>query len=361
MPARPPETILERFVQDQGKEGKLRRKLAANKERNWLLGLVLNSFARLDEGAELTDLEQSLVKAFRDNGISAADLKQHGRLYRQLRADLRRQIFSGKFAGLTARTPYTAADLEADAPAILQAVLGMPNVTVVDVEAIHAGRAHRSDFPMPAPAVLAEHAGALFVALAPNITPPNPRYTIKAFDFSCRNETGLDFLGSDEPYWVFGALSGSGALTTRSRVFERVNAGDSFSFGDNEGTIWGPSGRAEDLPPGPIGALVSLWEHDAGNPDAVKAWIAASFAAAGSVAAFQPDTWMAAVMAGVAAVVQWLVAFLDDDHIADQAIVFTRQVVEHQVAKIGDTVFLSRRFTDGDADYMLWIRVARVA
>jgi hypothetical protein len=41
-----------------------------------------------------------------------------------------------------------------------------------------------------------------------------------------------------------------------------------------------------------------------------------------------------AVTAGATPSQQWLVAFLDDDHIADQAIVFTREVVEHQAAKI---------------------------
>jgi hypothetical protein len=37
---------------------------------------------------------------------------------------------------------------------ILAGALGMPNVTVFDVEAIHAGSAHRSELPQPSPAEL---------------------------------------------------------------------------------------------------------------------------------------------------------------------------------------------------------------
>jgi len=61
MPARKPDDILDGIVKQKGKDAKFRRKLAANKGRNWLLGITLNSFAQLDEGAPLTDLDNALV------------------------------------------------------------------------------------------------------------------------------------------------------------------------------------------------------------------------------------------------------------------------------------------------------------
>jgi hypothetical protein len=160
------------------------------------------------------------------------------------------------------------------------------------------------------------------------VTPPNPTYTIKATKFHCSDETGWDWLGSDEPYWIFGSLGAGIAVTTRSRIFEDVDSGDTFTFDANDGCIWGQDCTPQDLPEGEIGTLIQLWEHDYGDPTAVKAGVAAAFAAAaGILAATGVAAWVAAIVAGVGAVVQWLLGFLDDDHIADQTFVFSRQTL----------------------------------
>src|SRR5437667_5891775 len=46
MVARPPERIADDIVQKKGRGASVRRKLAANKERNWLLALTLNTGIR---------------------------------------------------------------------------------------------------------------------------------------------------------------------------------------------------------------------------------------------------------------------------------------------------------------------------
>lgn len=107
--------------------------------------------------------------------------------------------------------------------------------------------------------------------------------------------------------------------------------------------------------------LVQLWEHDEGNPEKVRAAVAAAFAAAaGILTASGVAAWIGAVVAGVGAVVQFLLGFLDDDHIADQTFVFTRQVIEDQLHKVGQVFSVSRKFTDGDGDYSLKIDVTLV-
>ena len=98
MAARKPDDILDGIVKQKGKDAKFRRKLAANKGRNWLLGITLNSFAKLDEGAPLSDLDNALVGAYRKNGFSDDELKTQGRLYRKMPAQLRDEVFPGKFA-----------------------------------------------------------------------------------------------------------------------------------------------------------------------------------------------------------------------------------------------------------------------
>lgn len=116
------------------------------------------------------------------------------------------------------------------------------------------------------------------------------------------------------------------------------------------------------LPQGEIGTLIQLWEHDSGDPEKVKSQVAAAFAAAaGILTATGAAAWVGAVVAGVGTVVQWLLSFLDEDHIGDQTIVFTRQTLIDQAGKVGSSFEVTRRFTDGDGDYTLTLEVAHLA
>jgi hypothetical protein len=362
MLARNPEKILESLIENKGKESKLRRKLITNTNRNWFLALMLNSFAKLDEGKPLTDLDKIFVETFRANGFKDTDLKQQGRLYRKLPAQLRSDIFPGKFANLTSETKYTLEDLKQESPKIVKSVLSMKNVTNVDVHAVHAGTAHRTEFPMVPKDVQRTHAGALFLAVDTETPPSVGTYTITATRFRCNDETGTDFLGSDEPYWIFGSLGSGTAVTTRSQVFEDVDTGETRNFAAGEGCIWGQNCAPQVLPEGEVSSLISLFEHDDGDPDKIKAGVAAAFAAAaGILAATGVAAWIAAVVAGVGAAIQWLLGFLDDDHIADQTFVFTSQVIEKQLKQPGASMDITRRFSDGDGDYTLTINVCRTS
>ena len=366
--ARPAEQIVAGIVNAQGREAKRRRKLSANRERNWLLGLTLNSFSKLGAGQRLTDLETGLVDAYRANGYTDRELAAQGKLYDQLPPEVRGDIFPARFAGLARGTAYSTKELQADAPQIVQAVLGMPNVTRPDADAIHAGLIHERSVPVVGRDVLARHAGGMLVALSSGKNPEpasaaTSKYSIKATKFRCNDETGADFFGADEPFWIFGALGGTNPITTRSQVFEGVDTGDSVTFSSLDGTIWGQSGTGAPLTmPEQVGVMIQLWEHDFGDPKAIQKGVAAAFAAAKVVlTAAGATAWIAAVVAGVGAVTEWLLGFLDDDHIADQVFVFSRAVIDEQLGKAGNTLNVSRRFTDGDGDYTLNITVTRTA
>ena len=361
MPARPRERILNSIVTRQGPGIKVSRKLAANKERNWLLALTLNSFNKLAANVQLSDVDRLIVDAFRRNGFSDDELKQHGLVYQGISKQTRTEMFPERFAQMAPHTTYTMKDLQQDAPKIVESVLAMPNVTNVDVQSIHAGIASRKDFPMVSKDVLREHAGAMFVALAPNDSPAIHTFTIKASSFRCNDETGTDFFGSDEVYWIFGSVGGGIPITTRSQTFGDVDTGETRQFAAEEGCIWAQDCSAQVLPD-EVGVLIQLWEHDEGNPEKVRASTAAAFAAAaGILTATGVAAWIGAVVAGVGAVLQWLLSFLDDDHIADQTFVFTRQVLEDQLRKIGQVLNVTRNFTDGDGDYTLTITVTLVS
>jgi hypothetical protein len=363
MAGRPQKQILDEIVKEQGKSGQLGKKLKANKARNWLLSLTLNSFAKLDENEPRSDIEETIVNAFRNSpAYTEEELKELGRTYKSIPGQARKDLFPGKFADLDTKTKYSLQDLNKDLPKIKEDILKEKNVLDVDVQAIHDGTAAASDFPMVSRDVAVEHGGTMLVAVAPNTTPPNPRYTIKAVSFRCNDETGTDFLGSDEPFWIFGSLGLGTAVTTRSQTFGDVDTGESRTFGANEGCIWGQNCLPQDFPEGEVGTHIQLWEHDHGDPAKIQAGVAAAFAAAaGILAATGVAAWVAAVVAGVGAVLQWLLGFLDDDHLADQTFVYTRQVVEDQLKKAGQSFNVVRRFIGNGGDYTLTTKVTRFA
>jgi hypothetical protein len=362
MAGRPPERILNDILQKKGRGAPVRRKLVVNKQRNWLLALMLNSFAKFADNGDLTDLEESIVTAFRKNGFSDEEIKQQGSMNDRIPQQVRDEIFPRKFAQLNRKKSYSFKDLGKDADDIVESTLAMPNVARVDVPAIHAGEATIRDFPLVPRSVLREHASEMVVALEPNVTPPNPRFTIKATRFRCNDrQTDSVFGPSNEPYWIFGSLGGGTAVTTRSQIFGDVDSGESRTFASTDGCIWGQNCAAQDLPAGEIGSLISLFEHDSSDPEKIRAGVAAAFAAAaGILAASGVAAWVAAIVAGLGAAIQWLLGFLDDDHIADQQIVFTREVVVKQLPNVGQSFPVTRRFADGDGDYTLTLRVARV-
>ena len=368
MAARPTDRILDDLVKNTGRGAPLRKKLVANKSRNWFLAIVLHSCAKYATGAELTDLEKLVVTSFRKSGLTDEEIKQHGEIDRKVPQQLRGEMFPRRFAQLDVKQSYSMKDLANDAPEILKTVLEMPNVTQVDVPAIHAGTAELRDFPMPSREVQREHAGSMLVALEPaealeTAAPVTSRVSIKGASFKCIDrQTDSIFDPSNEPYWIFASLGNNTALTTRSRVFEDVDNGESRTFSSTDGCIWGQNCAAQALPEGEVGSLVSLFEHDEGNTEKIRAGVAAAFAAAaGILAATGVAAWIAAVVAGAGAVIQWLIGFLDDDHIADNTFVFTREVVLKQLPNVGSSFNVTRRFTDGDGDYMLTLRVARAS
>jgi hypothetical protein len=238
----------------------------------------------------------------------------------------------------------------------------------MDFAAMNAGRADTIDFPLPRKDVLREHASAIVVALAPNAPEPAgvapASFGIKATGFTCLDEQGWDWPGSDEPYWIFGLVgSDTGtAVTTKSRVFTDVDSGEARTFNADEGCIWGPHCTPQPLPNGEIGALVQLWEHDYGNPAVVMAVVGAAFAAASTILLAAGITaWVGAVVAGVGAVVTWLVSLFGDDHIADHTFDFTRGTLLQQLPQAGGFFNMTQRLTDGDANYKLKIKVSRVS
>jgi hypothetical protein len=367
MAARPQEQILADFLAGTGRAGRLRRNLAANQHRNWLLAIVLHSFRRFAEKAELTDLEASVIKAFRDNGFDDAELTRKGRLAARLDDTVRAELFGSGFAALAGRTPYSRQDLAAEAPGIVRTTLARPNVTVVDVAGIHSGRSALGDVRLPADQVLREYSSSMTVAIeegakASAAKSTGSTFSIKATKFRC-NQRGTDsvFDPKCEYYFIFGTVAGSTQFTTQSQVFGNVDTGETRTFGTPDGVLWGPNGLAEPLVPGEIGILVSVWEHDSGNVTETRAAVASAFAAtAGILALTGVAAWVGAVTLAVGGVVAWLLGFMDDDHVGDTTFDFDGLTLAKQLSSVGSSVPTVRRVTNAKDDLTVTVTATRV-
>ena len=129
MTTRTQEQILADLVANTGRAAQLRRKLAANQSRNWLLALVLHSFGRFAERAQLSDLEAGIINAFKENGYDNADLIKQGKLASKLPSAVRAELFPPGFAALSGGAAFTLDQLRAAAPGIVTTMLAQTSAT----------------------------------------------------------------------------------------------------------------------------------------------------------------------------------------------------------------------------------------
>jgi hypothetical protein len=361
------EQILADFLANTGRAGRLRRKLAANQYRNWLLALTLHSFTRFAQQAKLSDLEAAIIRGFKQHGYDDAELIRQGQFAQKLNDAVRAELFEPEYAGLSSATPYTLAQLAADAPQIVKTTLAQPNVTVVDVEGIHAGRSRLADFRQPSEQVLRQHASSLTVAIEPQARAAAKSsaagFTIKATKFHC-NHRGTDsvFDPKAEYYYIFVSTAGTTTLTTKSTVFDNVDTGDTRNFNSTDGAMWGLTGHPAPLPVGDIGVNITAIEHDSGDPEAVREGVAAVVSGASAVLlASGVAAWGAAVVVAVGGVITWLTTFMDDDPVADASFNFDGAVLAKQLTSVGASTPSELRLTDGNDDLTVTIMATRVS
>lgn len=363
------EQILADFLANTGRAGRLRRKLAANQYRNWLLALTLHSLMRFAQQAKLSDLEAAIIKGFKQHGYDDAELIRQGQFAVKLNDAVRAELFEPEYAGLSSATPYTLAQLAADAPQIVKTTLAQPNVTVIDVEGIHAGRSRLADFRQPSEQVLRQHASSLTVAIEPQAraaaksSVAAANFTIKATKFHC-NHRGTDsvFDPKAEYYFIFVSTAGSTTLTTKSTVFDNVDTGNTRTFSSADGNMWGLTGHPAPLPVGDIGVNITAIEHDSGDPEAVREGVAAVVTGASAVLlASGVAAWGAVVVGAVGGVITWLTTFMDDDPVADVSVSFDGTVLAKQLTSVGASTPSEVRLTDGNDDLTVTVTATRVS
>lgn len=193
----------------------------------------------------------------------------------------------------------------------------------------------------------------------------NERYIVKVDKFRCADESGVDWLGSDEPYWVFTAKTDSGrARTTRSQVFSNVDSGDvrRFNTADSRNVVWPGNGAAGGAA-GPVGLSIQLWEQDRGDPDKVRQVTETALDIAGAV-----YPWVTKVPDLVR---NQIMNLISDDLMGSHTLTISTAKLAHRLPHVGSSLPLVLHFhgrsgdlpfdVAGGPDYDLYIRVIRTA
>ena len=183
-----------------------------------------------------------------------------------------------------------------------------------------------------------------------------PRYKVKAVSFHVNDETGADWAGSDEPYWIFSSVGVPGtARTTASHVFGNVDSGDTESFGSSEGCIY--QSCSGGTAPAGIGISIQVWEHDLGYVSETLAASADHFQNVGGILEAQDGVagWLGKALDLIDYVNSWAA----DDLIGSRTYAYDPVYLASRLPAVGGS-FTDTRTYSASGDYTMTVRVTRV-
>lgn len=190
-------------------------------------------------------------------------------------------------------------------------------------------------------------------------------YVARVIKFHCVDESGVDFLGSDEVVWIFTANEASGGVhTTNSRKFGNVDSGDTEKFAPNS-IVWPKKGDANGAP-GPIALSIQLWETDQGDPESIAKKTKQAFDLGGEAPVV--GEWVRRVPSIVQEKISSLIA---DDLMGSKTILYSAGRLAQRLPRVGAKFSDVFRFggksgdlpfeVAGGPDYDLRLEVERVA
>lgn len=255
---------------------------APDKSKNLLLGVMLHGANRLRWGMPLTQVEQILVDALK-TVIDTEEVKEWGRAYRQTveTADREKLIVPWLIAARQAMFGYTLNDLKAALPQLAQEASEAPNVSVVSLEDLAAGRIEEDEafveamretgfavtgtrttrYPSENSNASAEDASAAQTAPAAEVEPW--RVQLDMDGFYVERAVGDQWGGRDEIYFTAASGVGGGAGETFvSQEFGGLGKGDSRDFSDGKKTFLNQRCGG-----GPVVTSIQVWEADQSNAE----------------------------------------------------------------------------------------------
>jgi hypothetical protein len=188
-----------------------------------------------------------------------------------------------------------------------------------------------------------------------------PRYRVTATSFHAVDESGADWTGSDEPYWIFNRVGDSGtSASTASQVFENIDTGDTQYFGVADSCLWG-CGSAGQAAPFGVGLSVQLWEKDLGHVDQTLYDTAKFFQEAGPILSKTglPD-WIGTATTKIGDAMNFILSWADDDLLGSNTYAFSADGLASALPSRGMSFTDTRTYNSSDANYTLTMQISRI-
>jgi hypothetical protein len=189
--------------------------------------------------------------------------------------------------------------------------------------------------------------------------PSQPKYKVKAVSFHANDESGADWLGSDEPYWIFSGVGMTGtATTTGSRTFADIDTGDTANFSSTEGCMY-LSCTGGTAPVG-MGFSVQLWEHDFDyEPEKLTATADLFRGLGGIVDQYTHATWLSGAINKVADTLNWIASWTGDDLIGSKTYTYDPAYLASRINTLGGSFTDTRTYSGGGGEYTMTVLVTR--
>lgn len=188
-----------------------------------------------------------------------------------------------------------------------------------------------------------------------------PRYKVSASHFKAIDESGADWSGSDEAFWLFSGVSTTGTAATRAtQVYGSMDSDDTQYFGLVDQCVWG-CGQAGAPAPFGIGLSVQLWEQDLGDVDEIWHDTADFFQEAGPVLEEIPlADWVGKASTAVGKGLEFLLSWAEDDLLGTNTYAFSPAGLASALPNRGTSFVDTRIYESSDAKYSLTMHVSRV-
>jgi hypothetical protein len=200
----------------------------------------------------------------------------------------------------------------------------------------------------------------------PGVTPTNPpaQYRVDAVKFHANDQSGVDWIGSDSPYWIFSSIGAPGtARTTKSHVYGGVHTGTTRSF-TTDGCIFGCAVGGAVAPNG-ITDSIQLWnQHWSSNATDILDKTATAFDYASAGLAVTGFDYAAAVSEAVSKVLSAISYLEHDKELGSRTMTYSPTLLAMKLPTVGSSFLDTKTFTNGthvwDANYSLTLKVSRV-
>jgi hypothetical protein len=193
------------------------------------------------------------------------------------------------------------------------------------------------------------------------VEPCPARYKVSAVSFKAIDESGVDWTGSDEPYWIFNSVGTDGTAASRaSQVYGGVDSGETWYFGVADSCIWGCGGTGAPAPFG-IGLSVQLWESDLGHVNDTLYDTADFFQAAGPIlTAAGASAWVGTATTAMGKAMDFILGWADDDLLGTNTYAFDAAGLAAALPARGTSFSDTRIYESSDAKYSLTMSVSRI-